>query len=281
MRKNYQPILLIGAARSGTKILRDTISTHPEVEKIGFDINFIWKRYNENIDHDELTPVDISPKFQKFIYRFFSTKVKGSSYIIEKTVSNTLRIPFLLKLFPQAKFIVLYRDGRDAVESVYRQWNTAPDNNYLFKKLLSVPFLQVLPYLFKYAIDTFKIKLKLKTSESYVWGVRYKGYKEDLEKDDLITFCAKQWNHCANAIVTNQDKIPKENRLIVRYENLVTDPNTEFKRIATFLDLPLEQFDYSAIRPTNVGKSKNKLSKEDFQNVNNLLHDTLGKLGYV
>lgn len=280
MKNNYQPILLIGAARSGTKILRDTISTHPKVGKIGYDINFIWKRYNELIDHDELNPDHISPKVQKFIYRFFSSKNKGYPYLIEKTVSNTLRIPFLLKLFPHAKFIILYRDGRDAVESVYRQWNKAADNSYLFKKLMFVPFLQVVPYLFRYAVDTFKIKLKLKASESYVWGVRYKGYKQDLDKDDLITFCAKQWNHCANAIITHQSKIPAENILVIRYEELVTDPTIEFIRIATFLNLSHEQFDYSSIRSKNVGKSKNHLSQEDFQKVNNILSDTLEKLGY-
>ena len=74
---NYTPIFLIGAARSGTKILRDTISTHPDIERIGYDINFIWKRYNENIEHDELESKHFKPKFKKFIDKYFESNRCG------------------------------------------------------------------------------------------------------------------------------------------------------------------------------------------------------------
>lgn len=277
---SYQPIFLIGAARSGTKILRDTISTHPEVEKIGYDINFIWKRYNEDVEHDELSASDAKPKFKKFIRNFFKKKAKNSPFLIEKTVGNTLRIPFLLEVFPEAKFIILYRDGRDVIESVVRQWGTAPDNSYLFKKLMSIPVLEVLPFLFKYGVDTLKIKLKLATTKKYVWGVRHKDFQNDLAKDSVVDFCTKQWMSCAQAILDHKGKIKAENKIEVRYENLVTTPKDEFLKIASFLGLNEGDFDYSSIKPTNIGKSKTKFPKDVYSKINNTIKPTLDKLGY-
>ena len=278
---SYQPVFLIGAARSGTKILRDTISTHPEIEKIGYDINFIWKRYNENIPHDELGKDNVNSKFERFIKRYFNSKAKNKQYLIEKTVGNTLRIPFLLEVFPDAKFIILYRDGRDVVESVVRQWGQAPDNNYLFKKLFSVPFLHVLPFLFQYGIDTLKIKSGMAPRKKYVWGVRHKNWEKDLETDTLLEFCSKQWNYCIQSIIDNKNKIDEKNRIEIYYEKLVANPSKEFNRIAEFLNLNVNDFNYSSIKDSNVGKSKSKLTEQDYSKLNDMLKNNLEKTGYV
>lgn len=278
---SYQPIFLIGAARSGTKILRDTISTHPEIEKIGYDINFIWKRYNEDIPHDELEVHHVKPKFIRFIRGYFKSKVKDKNFLIEKTVGNTLRIPFLLEVFPEAKFIILYRDGRDVVESVIRQWGVAPDNKYLFKKLVSVPFLQVMPFLFQYGVDTLKIKLGLSPREKYIWGVRHKNWEKDLESDSLLEFCSKQWNYCVQAILQNKNKIKDHNKIEIYYEDLVKQPSIEFGKIAEFLNLNVDDFNYSNIKNSNIGKSKSKMSEDEYKELNTYLEDNLAKTGYL
>ncbi|WGF92203.1 sulfotransferase family protein [Aequorivita marisscotiae] len=277
----YQPIFLIGAARSGTKILRDTIATNSEIEKIEYDINFIWKRFNEDIDHDELEVRDVKPQFKRFIFKYFNKKAKNKPFLIEKTVGNSLRIPFLLEIFPNAKFIILYRDGRDVVESVVRQWGEAPSNSYLFKKLFSIPIFQVFPFLLTYAYDTLKIKLGLVPSKKYLWGVQYKGCWNDLDKFTALEFCTKQWNQCTESIIKHRAKIKVENRLDIYYENLVKNPKNEFFRIADFLNLNEEDFDYSTLKSSNIGKSKNKLSNKDYEELNNRLKSTLIKLGYI
>ena len=57
----YRPIILLGAARSGTKLLRDVIATHPNIGKVPYDINYIWRLGNEFIPHDELEPEQATP----------------------------------------------------------------------------------------------------------------------------------------------------------------------------------------------------------------------------
>lgn len=275
-----QPIILIGPARSGTKILRDTIATHSSISKIGFDINFIWKRYNEHIEHDQLTPAEATEKVRAYVQRYFQGQAKGKPFVIEKTVSNTLRIPFVLKIFPEAKFVFLLRDGRDAVESVMRQWGVAPDGNYLVKKFLSVPFFDVLPYVIKYAIDLIRIKLKLKTTESYVWGVKYPNFEPDLANKPLLEFCSIQWNACVNAMLRDRDLVGDQ-AIHVRYEEFINNPQAVLDPIAKFLGLQDQVFDISKIRTGSVGTSKSNLSTEDYNQLCQLIDDNLKRLSYV
>ena len=44
--------------------------------------------------------------------------------LVEKSPRNTLRVPFLRRLFPDARFIHLVRDPRSNVASIYRAWRT-------------------------------------------------------------------------------------------------------------------------------------------------------------
>ena len=278
---DYQPIFLIGAARSGTKVLRDAISTHPDIAKIEYDINFIWKRYNENINHDELDETNIKSKFIKFINGYFTKKAKNKPYLIEKTVSNSLRIKFLLNTFPNAKFIILYRNGIDVVESVMRQWGKAPDNRYLFRKLTSVPIIQVLPFMIGYAINTIKIKAGFHPRNDYIWGVRYKGWEKDLNSNSILEISSKQWNYCINSIIKDKNKIKQDKRIEIYYEDLVEKPSEQFRRIAHFLELDGKGFNYDNIKDSNIGKSKNSLSNNKYKEIEYLLNNNLKKLGYL
>lgn len=277
---SYQPIILIGSARSGTKILRDTIATHPDVNKIGFDINFIWKRFNEDIEHDKLEPSLASKKVINYIRRYFKKSVQDKPILIEKTVSNTLRIPFVHKVFPDAKFIFLYRDGRDAVESVMRQWGQAPSSNYLIKKFLSVPFIDVTPYLFSYLIDLVRIKLKLKTTNDYVWGVKHPNYEKDLKNKSLLEFCAIQWNHCIQTMLTEQNT-NSINMITIKYEDFINQPRVELKKVGKFIGLSSEAFDTTNIRKGSVGTAQRNLSKDDFVLLEQLTTAHLKTLGYL
>ena len=43
--------------------------------------------------------------------------------IVEKTPENSFRIPFLMKLFPDALFLYVIRDPRGSISSIYRGWH--------------------------------------------------------------------------------------------------------------------------------------------------------------
>ena len=44
--------------------------------------------------------------------------------MLEKTPKNSLRVPFLARVFPEARFIYLYRDPRQVLSSMIEAWTT-------------------------------------------------------------------------------------------------------------------------------------------------------------
>jgi hypothetical protein len=49
-----RPLIVVGAGRSGTTLIRDTLMQHKDVASFEFEMNALWKYGNEHIDHDML-----------------------------------------------------------------------------------------------------------------------------------------------------------------------------------------------------------------------------------
>ena len=65
-----RPIILLGAARSGTKILRSILGSHPRLSVVPYDINYVWTMGNFGLGHDEQEPSDLKPEIRDFIRNF-------------------------------------------------------------------------------------------------------------------------------------------------------------------------------------------------------------------
>ena len=48
--------------------------------------------------------------------RYFYQRL-GAGWVIDKTCINVMRVPYLHKLFPRARFVFIHRDGRDNISS--------------------------------------------------------------------------------------------------------------------------------------------------------------------
>lgn len=185
-------VFLIGAARSGTKFLRDTLAASSDVAAVPYDINYIWRHGNENCPHDELTAGDISAKTAAHIRRSIARLALKShggdaKIVLEKTVSNTLRMDMIRHIFPEAEFIYLERSGLDVIESSYRQWTMPADRSYLLKKLRYFPLNE-----WRYALWFAKNLVKPDDAVP-IWGPRYSGISADLETYGTAQTCALQW----------------------------------------------------------------------------------------
>ena len=60
-----KPLMVVGAGRSGTTFLRNTIVQHNKVVSFRYEMNAMWKYCNEMIEHDCLTPERHSNKNKK------------------------------------------------------------------------------------------------------------------------------------------------------------------------------------------------------------------------
>ena len=103
----YTPIIIIGAPRSGTNMLRDVLCSFRGIGTWPCDeINFIWRHYNINKDTDEFNEGMASEKVKKYIHNKFDlfAKKENLNFLVEKTCANSLRVPYVNKIIPNAKY---------------------------------------------------------------------------------------------------------------------------------------------------------------------------------
>ena len=112
------PIFILGAPRSGTTWLGKTFEQHPDI-KCWYENNAVWTWGNSSNSNDVLTEINLNPKINNYIQKRFIEyfEKSGKKYIIDKTPRNCLRIPFIYGIFPEAKIIMLLRDGRSVISS--------------------------------------------------------------------------------------------------------------------------------------------------------------------
>lgn len=219
----YKPVFIIGAGRSGTKYLRDVLSTSPEVVRIPYDVGYIWRVGNEWLPHDEINAETVPEKSIRWIrstlprLRDRTVEKPDARLLIEKSVPNSLRPLFLYKIFPNAIFIHLVRDGRAVTESALRMWQTPPEAGYLMKKLRYFPWSNV-RYGLWYFMNRFS---RIVRRTQPIWGPRYKGIENDIITEPLHVVCAKQWFHCVDIAYRQLLHIPREQVITVKYEEIM------------------------------------------------------------
>lgn len=281
----FRPVILIGAARSGTKMLRDTIALHPQMDKIPYDINYVWRLGNEKLPHDELTPAMATDQvIRRIREQFIHYHSSGTPFLIEKTVGNTLRPLFVHRVFPEALFIHLTRDGRDVVESVHRQWLAPPDWRYITKKAMSFPITQAFGYAMTYARTTISKAIFPAKHQAGTWGPRYKGIDEDVATKDLLTVCAIQWRRSVEKALDELSQIDKERVFTVRYEQFVANPRDYLFRIASFIGLDegvVANINLDHVSTKNLGKGMQNLDAAQIAAIMEIISPPLQTLGYI
>ncbi len=283
--RNSSPIIIVGAARSGTKFLRDLLASDPRFSCVPYDVNYIWRIGNENVEHDELAPESLTSKNRdeiiKTLYKLANI-TSEEMCMVEKSVSNGLRIAFISKVFPNARFIHLVRDGRAVVESSLRMWNTPPQKTDLMKKLRGLP-LQRFGYVFWFAKNYLVGKFKGRGGGA-IWGPRYNGIQQDIELRPLIEVVAKQWSKTVDLADQGFADVPREQVITVQYESLMNGVG-ELKRIADFIGLVdlknLENLYTERVIPDNAQKWQSEMDEDTLNVVGEISGKTLKRYNYV
>ena len=142
MHDYHKSLIIIGAPRSGTNILRDVLTSLDGFVTWPCDeINYIWRHGNVNHGTDELTVTNARSSVITYIQRQFSKLARKSnaSVVVEKTCANSLRVGFVNRVIPDAKFIFLYRNGMDVAGSSLLRWKAPFDFNYVFAEEVCSP----------------------------------------------------------------------------------------------------------------------------------------------
>jgi len=296
-----RPIVVLGAWRSGTTMIFQALSAHPE----------LWTLYRESQTViDPVFPVRMVPGASEVVTaaqvdertaselrgRFFeavgnmeaahgraakavpliarvrlsrlTTKLgvrvkRAPVRIVEKTPANCLRVGMLRAIFPDAQFIFVVRDPLASIASLHHGWTSEPR----FRIYRLPPDFHVEGY------------------SGHHWCFGLIPHWERLNGATLTEVCASQWvvaNECALA------DLPYDYQrvLTVRYEDVVAKPGDVLSRIAAWADLdpePLRRFHkglpvvntWSRPRPDKWRRLEGELAK-----VESLIAPTRERLGY-
>ena len=110
MHEYHKSLIIIGAPRSGTNILRDVLTSLDGFVTWPCDeINYIWRHGNVNHGTDELTVTNARSSVITYIQRQFSKLARKSnaSVVVEKTCANSLRVGFVNRVIPDARLFSL------------------------------------------------------------------------------------------------------------------------------------------------------------------------------
>lgn len=281
------PVLLIGAARSGTKFLRGLVAASACVAATEHDMSHIWRRGAGLSECDRLPLERLTPRRAEQIRRDLARAAglgrADPRRLCDKTVGNVFRIDYVSAVCPDAQFVHILRDGRAVAESAMAAWQRPPERAALIAKLrLALTTPAALPYAAWYAVNLAHGTLTGR-GRGRMWGPRYPGMAADAAALPLHRLCARQWAQSVAAAEAGLAGIEPARVLTLRYEDLVAAPETA-ARLAAFLRLPdpdavIRRWHESA-RP-DTARWRRTLSPEILADIEAEIGADLARLGYA
>lgn len=277
-----RPVVLIGAARSGTKITRDALAMAVGVPAVPYDVGYVWRYGNDRHPDDRLLAEDVRPRTRRLVHSFLGRYTRSDGLVIEKSVGNALRVGYVAEIVPDAIFVHLVRNGIDVAESTYRQWKSPVEYGYLREKLRHFPVRMVPTYGLGYATSLVRRRVAA-DGRVASWGPRYAGIDQDLHTEDLLTICARQWRESVTLAL--EDLATVDAPVIeVRYEDLVSDPASQLRRLASFAGLPVQESALLAaaatVRGDRAGAGGRSLTPADLGTLDHEIGGLMKVVGY-
>lgn len=249
---------ITGCARSGTSILGELISAHPEVNYVYEEK--VWKKITNVRDGSHVVSIkDITPQKKAKLRSWMACYKKGNKMIVEKNPRHIVRLPLLKSIFPEAKIIHIVRDGRDVSCSLKnglcgKTWAHVKPPRW---QEIEKSYEGMIRCAWAYR-DTMEIAIKDLTTISHL-KVRYEDLLADPAKvaarimrylelplhENVVKFCSKIQDEMSGSyIAKHQTRWYTQDHLnrIGRWKENMTEE--EQKDVETILDPVLKYFGY-------------------------------------
>ncbi len=233
------PIILLGNTRSGTTIVQKVMATHPDIAQ-WYEPRTLWLCADPGRNHDEFDENDATDKVKQYIRNQFLKfqKQHGNCIVMEKTPANILKIPYVRAVFPEASYLFIVRNPFSFISSVEMKWRRPVTSKGIRRRLKYTPITQLHHYAGRLIRQQFD-KRVLRRKYLSLWGPRYKGMDQDLQKHDLLTVVARQWSVCSRKAEKDLALFEPGRVLRLRYEDFVEDPISDVERICAHCGLEM------------------------------------------
>ncbi|MDA3834446.1 MAG: sulfotransferase [Spirochaetales bacterium] len=280
-------VIIVGAPRSGTNMLRDVLTSLDGFATWPCDeINYIWRHGNVRYPSDEIPAIYATPRVKNYIqdcFKYIQEKY-NADVVVEKTCANSLRVPFVDAIVPNAKYISIYRDGIDATGSAMKRWTANLDIPYILEKVRFVPKTD-LPY---YGLRYFWARVYRMISREKrlaFWGPALDDMPTLLQKHTLNEVCALQWQRCVDSAEAALSAMPEDKVIRVCYEDFVRQPAEELTRILAFMGKEVEPEKIAkaveGVSPRSLGKGRKALGEQEVAKLESLVGESLKRYGYL
>lgn len=281
-------VVIIGAPRSGTNMLRDVLTQLPGYSTWPCDeINLTWRHGNRDFPSDELGAEQARPEVQRYLRRQFDRVREGGGVVVEKTCASSLRVEFTHRVVPEARFIFITRDGYDAAASAMQRWHAPFEFAYTAAKVRWMPPMDLPYYGARFLTNRMRKRraARGRATEKTVgwWGPKPHDWRELSETRPLDEVCLVQWQRCVEVAQRGLATIPPDQVHHVSYEEFVRDPEGGLREILGFLGTPAA-YDASAVAgvsESSIGKGRNSFDAEALQRLGAVAGDVLEGLGYA
>jgi hypothetical protein len=136
-----RPVFIMAAPRSGSTLLFETLACTPQFWTVGGEAHWLVEGFDHlspgapGIDDNRVDASHATPELGAEMRRRLIERLQGPQQqplpanaaavrLLEKTPKNALRIPLFAKLFPDARFIFLWRDPRENLSSIIEAWRS-------------------------------------------------------------------------------------------------------------------------------------------------------------
>lgn len=125
-----QPVFIVGMPRSGTTLLEQILSAHPDVYAAGEQpvVPRLGRLLKKILGEAQPYPFpldDFTPELREHAARHYLWSISEfndeAPYIVDKMPHNFMNLGLIYSIFPQAKVININRDPRDIAISNYQQ----------------------------------------------------------------------------------------------------------------------------------------------------------------
>jgi putative sulfotransferase len=195
--------------------------------------------------------------------------------VVERSGSSLLFVPALARLFEGAKFVHLYRDGRDAAISMQR--------HPFFR--LSVRFAGLFE---RVGLDPYRPPFLFGTSRLYplleaVTG-RFLPVERWLAEPPPLEALGRYWSRTIMSGAGFLDALGRERVLRLRYEDILARPREELERLMGFLEpeyMDNEWLAQASTIPRRPSSNWRMLPENQQQRLSDACRPGLALLGYV
>ena len=214
-----RPVFVVGCPRSGTTVVFDLLRANPALASIGQEGHVLWESFHHPREHGWRSNALGAGDVRGFERRYLAWAIpalarpKGGRFL-DKTPRNSLRLPYLDALFPDASYVFVQRDGRAVVSSLVVAWRERQHPAYVLPVPFSIPGIP-----------------------DRAWHFVLPPGWRDLDGRPLEDVCAHQYVTATDAILRFRDQLDPARRADVRYEDLLADPAGQMEHVHQALDV--------------------------------------------